>query len=52
MRTFIDHVRREHDATPAADRISPVTLLMRDAAPTAVVGELQLAALAQAAGKG
>jgi hypothetical protein len=34
---------------PAADRISPVTLLVRDAAPTAVVGELQLAALAQSA---
>jgi hypothetical protein len=32
------------------DRISPVTLLVRDAAPMAVVGELQLAALAQAAG--
>jgi hypothetical protein len=51
MRTFVDHVRREHDAAPAADRISPVTLLVRDAAPTAVVGELQLAALAQAAGR-
>jgi len=48
MRTFVDQVRREHDAAPAADRISPVTLLVRDAAPTAVVGELQLAALAQA----
>lgn len=51
MRTFVDRVRREHDAAPAADRISPVTLLVRDAAPTAVVGELQLAALAQATGK-
>lgn len=50
MRTFLDLVRREHDAAPAADRISPITLLVRDAAPTAVVGELQLAALAQAAG--
>jgi len=49
MRTFVDHVRREHDAAPATDRISPVTLLVRDAAPTAVVGELQLTALAQAA---
>jgi hypothetical protein len=50
MRMFVDHVRREHDAAPAADRISPVTLLVRDAAPTAVVGELQLAVLAQATG--
>jgi hypothetical protein len=49
MRTFLEHVRREHDAAPAADRISPVTLLVRNGAPTAVVGELQLAALAQAA---
>ena len=51
MRTFVDHVRREHDDAPAAARISPVTLLVRDAAPTAVVGELQLVALAQAAGQ-
>jgi len=51
MRAFVDHVRSEHDAAPAADRISPVTLLVRDAAPTAVVGELQLAALAQAVGE-
>ena len=50
MRAFVAHVRREHDEAPAADRISPVTLLVRDAAPTAVVGELQLAALAQATG--
>lgn len=50
MRAFVEHVRREHDAALAADRISPVTLLVRDAAPTAVVGELQLAALAHAAG--
>ena len=49
MRMFVDHVRGEHDASPAADRISPVTLLVRGAAPTAVVGELQLAVLAQAA---
>jgi hypothetical protein len=49
MRSFVDHVQREHDAAPAADRISPVTLLVRDATPTAVVGELQLAVLAQAA---
>lgn len=51
MRTFVDQVQREHDDAPAADRISPVTLLVRDAAPTAVVGELQLAVLAQAVGK-
>lgn len=48
MRTFVAHVQREHDAAPAADRISPVALLVRDGAPTAVVGELQLHALAQA----
>jgi hypothetical protein len=48
MRTFVAHVRREHDDAPVADRISPVTLLVRDGAPAAVVGELQLAALAQA----
>lgn len=51
MRIFVDHVRSEHDAAPAADRISPVTLLVRDAAPTAIVGELQLAVLAQSAGE-
>jgi hypothetical protein len=51
MRAFVDHVRREHDAAPVADRISPVTLLVRDGAPTAVVGELQLAALAHATTK-
>jgi len=49
MRTFVALVRREHDEAPVADRISPVTLLVRDATPTAVVGELQLAALAQSA---
>ena len=51
MRAFVDHVRREYDAAPPADRISPVALLVRDAAPTAVVGELQLAALAHAANR-
>ncbi len=51
MRGFVDHVRREHDAAPAADRISPVALLVREGVPTAVVGELQLAALAQAVGR-
>lgn len=48
MRAFVELVRREHDGAPAATRISPVTLLVRDGAPTAVIGELQLAALAQA----
>jgi hypothetical protein len=48
MRAFVAHVRREHDEAPASERISPITLLVRDGAPTAVVGELQLAALAQA----
>ncbi len=47
-RMFVQHVRSEHDAAAVADRISPVTLLVRDGAPTAVVGELQLLALAQA----
>ena len=49
MRAFLAQVRREHDAAPLADRISPVAMLVRDGAPTAVVGELQLIALGQAA---
>lgn len=48
MRAFVEHVRREHDAAPTIARISPVTLLVRDGAPKAVIGELQLTALAQA----
>ncbi|HEY0250355.1 MAG TPA: hypothetical protein VGC41_02470, partial [Kofleriaceae bacterium] len=48
MRAFVEQVRREHDEAPASTQISPVTLLIRDGAPTAVVGELQLAALASA----
>lgn len=48
MRAFVARARDEHDAAPAAERISAVTLLVRDGAPTAVVGELQIAALAQA----
>ncbi len=52
MRAFVAHVRREHDEAPEGERISPVALLVRDAAPTAVVGELQLEALAAAAGRG
>jgi len=51
MRAFVEHVRREHDAASTADRISPVTLLVREGAPTANVGELQLTALAQASGE-
>lgn len=51
MRVFVAHVRHEYDAAPTADRISPVTLLVREGAPTAVVGELQLTALAQASGE-
>lgn len=47
MRAFVAHVRREHDEAAVADRISPVTLLVRDSTPTAVIGELQLAALEQ-----
>jgi len=50
MRAFVAQVRREHDDAPAAHRISPVTLLVRNGAPSAVVGELQLAALAHATG--
>ena len=52
MRAFVAQVRREHEAAPVADRISPVTLLVRDGAPTAVVGELQLQALAHATTRG
>ena len=51
MRAFVAHVRREHDDAPEADRISPITMLVRDAVPTAAIGELQLAALAQATGR-
>lgn len=49
MRAFVDLARAEHDAA-AADRISPVALLVRDGVAAAVVGELQLAALARSAG--
>lgn len=48
MRAFVDHIRREHDAAAVENRVSPVALLVRDAAPTAVVAELQLAALERA----
>lgn len=51
MRAFVAHARREHDDAPSAARISPVAMLVRDGAPTAVVGELQLGALAHAAGE-
>lgn len=50
MRAFVTLAREEHDAAAATDRISPVALLVRDGAATAIVGELQLAALAQSAG--
>jgi hypothetical protein len=46
MRSFVAFVRREHDEAPADQRISPITILVRDGAPTAVVGEPQLDALA------
>lgn len=49
MRAFVAQVRREHHEAAVAERISPVTLLVRDGAPTAVVGDLQLAALAASA---
>lgn len=49
MRAFVAHVRHEHDAAATAERISPVALLVREGAPQAVIGELQLAALEQAA---
>lgn len=48
MRAFVEHVRREHDAAVPGDRISPIAMLVRDGAPKAVVGELQLGALASA----
>jgi hypothetical protein len=51
MRAFVAYAQREHDEAPVPDRISPITLLVRDGVPTAVVGELQLAALAQSASK-
>lgn len=47
MRAFVAHVRREYEAAPAAARISPVAMLVRDAVPTSAIGELQLAALAR-----
>jgi hypothetical protein len=51
MRIFVEHVRREHDEASNSERISPVTLLVRDGAPKAVVGELQLIAIAHAMGE-
>lgn len=48
MRAFVARLRREHDDAPATERISPVTMLIRDGVPTAAIGELQLAALATA----
>ena len=51
LRAFVATVRREHDEAPDDARISPVTLLVRGGAPTAVVGDLQLAALASALGR-
>ena len=48
MRAFVACVRREHDEAPLEQRISPIAILVRDGAPTAVVGELQLGALARA----
>jgi hypothetical protein len=46
MRAFVAFVRREHDEAPPDQRISPITILVRDGAPTAIVGEPQLDALA------
>ena len=51
MRAFVELVRREHDEASPDQRISPVAILVRDGRPTAVVGELQIAALAQATGR-
>jgi hypothetical protein len=51
MRSFVACVRREYDDAPADQRISPIAILVRDGAPTAVIGELQLGALAQATGR-
>jgi hypothetical protein len=50
MRAFVEHAKREHDAAPAADRISPVAMFVRGGTLTAVIGELQLATLAQLRG--
>lgn len=50
-RRFVEYVRQEYEAAPPSDRISPVTLFVRDGEPRSAIGELQLAALAQAAGK-
>jgi len=46
MQAFVARVRTEHDAAPAGERISPIALFVRDGAPTAAIGELQLVALA------
>lgn len=51
MRTFVELVKREHDEAAVDTRISPVAMLVRDGAPTAVVGDLQLAALARHASR-
>lgn len=48
MRAFVARARREHDEAPATERISPVSILVRDGVPTSAIGELQLAALAHA----
>ncbi len=50
MRQFVEHVRQDHETASSAERISPVTLFVRDGAPTAAIGELQLIALARASG--
>ena len=47
MRAFIENAKAEFEAAPVDDRISPVALFVRGGKPTAVIGELQLIALAQ-----
>lgn len=47
MRSFVEHVKAEWEAAPLDQRISPIALFVKGGAPTAVIGELQLLALAQ-----
>lgn len=50
MRAFVEQARREHDAAAQSDRISPVAMFVRSGKPTSVIGQMQLAALAQLGG--
>ena len=48
MRAFVARVKSDHDGASPAARISPAAMLVREGRPTAVVGELQIEALARA----